>query len=118
MDFVDVLLYVLPLLFLAGWMGLIYNLGKRDKMFSFYSLIFAPYVLALFLLFVGVLGSAIMFTADVFGLLLLFVVVCERVFWGLSLYDASGYERSIWFVIIFLVPVFGWVLYRSINLQD
>jgi len=107
---------LLSLLFSVLWIVFLFRLGSCDKSFWFFSLLFSPYLLS-FLFFI-LFGFPLIFTNFVSWWFMLFIFVVERIFWGLTLFDAAGFDRPLWFVFIFVFPVVGWVFYRLMLLQN
>lgn len=104
---------LLPLLLGVFWIVVLFRLGTNDKRLAFFVLLYFPWFVALVFLFVG--GFSF-FTGS--WLLLFCFLLLERIFWGLSLFDAAGFDRPLWFVFIFLFPIVGWLFYRLMLLQN
>jgi hypothetical protein len=42
--------------------------------------------------------------------------VCERVLWSWTLKETSGRDLIGWFLIVYYLPIIGWILYRITRL--
>lgn len=102
-------------LLLIAYMGLLFwlaQLKKRGSKKWFYIALYAPYIPAM--IAVVMLGSLALI--GVFGwwvLVVLLVIAAERVLWGMTVYEVAAQDKLITFVLVFLVPVFGWLIYRA-----
>jgi len=86
--------------------------SKKDRSVLFFTLLYIPQIvipLCLFLL------TILCFSPVVLLILVLFSL--ERVIWGMTLYDVAGEDKLVWFIIIFLVPFFGWSLYKITGMR-
>lgn len=80
---------------------------KSNKSYLwFYLMIYAPYALGiLFLIFISVVQLS------GFMIFIAILIIIEKIFWGMALKEAAGRDQLIWFFIIWLFPVVGWLLY-------
>ena len=39
------------------------------------------------------------------------VFVVERILWGITLYRAAGEDRPGWYIVIYIIPIIGWLIY-------
>lgn len=91
----------------------IFHMGqKRRKEWQFYALLSVPILATVLfaIFFENILAS-------VFGIIVLVIFVVERVAWMFTLKEVAGEDRLVWFYLIFLVPLLGWLLYRSTSLR-
>lgn len=98
----------------------LFHLGKKDKHKKwFYVLIHAAWVLPFILLFlispIGLFIGILALPTWIQLLLLIFVV--ERYVWGITLREASGKDRLVWFYIIAPFPLIGWFFYRAVQVR-
>ncbi|MFB5623320.1 MAG: hypothetical protein ACE5RP_00165 [Nitrosopumilus sp.] len=72
---------------------------------------------ALFILAVISLINAFGTSKSIFFIGILFtIIVLERIMWALALNESAGEDKVIWFLIIYYVPLFGWLIYRITKL--
>lgn len=111
---------IIGLILSLAWIYLLFRIGqKKDNAFIFYMLLYAPVLISLLL--IGVISFTasleIFNTLSAWTLIILLVVILERLAWGITLNEISGEDRLVWFYIAYLVPFFGWFLYRLTNIR-
>lgn len=113
MNMIEQISAIIVLLVLVGYMILVYFLAqsKKDRQWLFYLVLYLPQVAGLLSLFLMALVAP-----SVIIWILLVLILAERLMWGMTLYEVAGDEKVVWYCIIFLVPVFGWVFYRLVKL--
>ena len=89
---------------------LLFNFGKSKKRNSnvwFYALITLPTLIPSAYIVYKLFAS---FAWPLFWLSV--IVFAERSAWTLTLKEAAGRDKAAWFIIIYYVPLFGWLMYR------
>lgn len=97
--------------FVYAYLAWLFSLArsKKDRKDLFFLVLYAPYVLTIIGLLVFVFSGA---GLGLWGLILLFALVIERIIWGISLYEVAGNGDIAWFVMIFFLSPMLWIVYQ------
>jgi len=96
-----------------GWGYLLLRLTQSKTKygnFYFYLLLFAPMILPLFFtLITG--GMVTIATSNIVSFILLIATIIYFAGWSMTLYEAGGNEKLVWFWLILIINPL-WIIYR------
>lgn len=92
------------------WGYILFWIGQKKRNTAlFYALLYGPIVLGgLMALIAGHISYSI---ANIWSFVLMAAIIAEKAVWGITLKHASGEDKLMWFYIVMLVPLFGWIIY-------
>lgn len=97
---------------------ILWVLGKKDKhTVPFYLISIGFQMVQLALLAILAIFASTLFSLPLFLLIIVLVLVAaERIAWAVALREVAGDDRLGWFIVIYSIPLFGWLLYRFTRL--
>ena len=103
---------IISIIFSFLWIYLLFWIGQGKKQLLFYLLLYLPYIFMIVPLFIfPSIFITIVTTLSSWFLIIIIAMIGERILWGMSLKDASGQDKLVWFYLIFFFPLIGWMAY-------
>lgn len=104
-------LFLFVVVLLYAYLAWLFSLARRkdDRKDLFFLLLYAPYIVSIVGLLLFVFSGM---NFGLWGLVLFFAFVVERVVWGVSLYEVAGEGSVAWFLMIYFFSPLLWIVYQ------
>ena len=106
----EIIIGIVSLIASLVWGLILFWIGQKKRNTAiFYTLLYGPIAVGIIMALIA--GQISFSIASIWSLILIVSIIAEKIMWGITLKHASGEDELIWFYVVLIIPLFGWILY-------